>query len=560
MIRKTNFISAVLLLSGVFASAQSMEWSGNFGGDGEDVVLSIHADAAGNTYTTGYFSNTCDFDITENVANLTTGMFFDCFVQKVDPDGTLLWVKKIGGDQGDNGTKITTDNDGNVYVTGVFQETADFDPGPNQFLMTSSGNLDIFIVKLTPNGDFVWAKKLDGVEYEESNGLGTDSDGNLYVSGYFYEALDFDPGNAAFDMAPTGSGDGFVLKLNPAGEFIWAKKFGGEDFDLATGMKVMPGGDVYISGNFSATADFDPANDAAFNLTVEEDHSGIFLLHLKGNGDFISAVKLADVLGASYGMSVDIDNAGAAYVTGYFGAVATFVTEAGTVTMSPTDFYNSYVAKIDTDGTIVWAKQIPSDQLTLSYSLAVNNLNEIFVTGYFNGTLNLGAISLTENTANDSMNYVIKMDTDGNFIWAQAFGGIDFVDRSAIAVDSNGNTYIASAYEGTVDINPHPGQVSEVSIVDFRDSFLIKLNNQPLSTPDYTESPFVSVYPNPAKEIINITASESLVGKNYVIYDLTGRKILKGAMNNEQNIDVSALQTGQYNILIGSDAIRIIKE
>ena len=211
-----NFYLSALLLAASFVGAQTLEWGGRFGGDGEDVVLAMHTDAAGNTYTTGYFTSTADFDIRNSEYLLTTNMDFEVFLQKTAPNGSLLWAKSMGGEFGDYGTKIATDASGNVYLTGVFQAEADFDPGEEQYLLTSAGSLDIFIMKLSANGDFIWAKQFPGTEYEESNGIGVDGEGNVYVSGYFYDELDFDPGDGEHLMTPA-SGDGFLVKLTKDG-------------------------------------------------------------------------------------------------------------------------------------------------------------------------------------------------------------------------------------------------------------------------------------------------------------------------------------------------------
>jgi hypothetical protein len=560
MIRKNYFSYLLILLCGAVASAQTFEWGGRFGGDGEDVVLAMHADTHGNIYTTGYFTLNCDFDISDNTSTITTGVEFDCFIQKTASDGTFLWARSIGGASGDNGTKITTDADGNVYVTGVFQGTADFDPGANEFLLTSAGNLDIFVVKLAENGNFVWARSFSGTEYEESNGIGVDNDGNVYISGYFYDPLDFDPGANEFMMSPAGFGDGFVVKLTPEGNFTWAKKFGGGDFDLATGMKVTPGGDVYISGNFAAVADFDPSETETFNLTAGANANGMFLLHLKSDGDFIKAVKLGESVGEGYGYAVDVDNAGNAYVTGYFGGATTITTVAGPVAMNPTTSYNSYVAKIAADGTVTWAKQLTSTSMSISYAVAVNSLNEVVLTGYFNGTMTLGSASLTENTENDSQCFVAKLDTNGNFMWAQQFGGINFMDRCAITLDSNDNIYLSGAFETTADINPHPAQEDVVTSAGFRDNYLIKMSNAILSNPDHEINNTVSLYPNPASNYITIKLPESSDVKEYSIYDMAGRKVMTGTIENELNINISELSNGVYNVLLGNDSYKLIKE
>lgn len=557
--KKKNFTSMLLLLASVFASAQTTEWAGKFGGDGEDVVLAMHTDAGGNTYTTGYFTMDCDFNISEESYILSTDLYSKSFVQKTGPDGNFLWAKSIGGMTGDNGTNITTDTAGNVYVTGVFSETGDFDPGEGTANMTSAGELDIYIVKLSADGEYVWAKHFSGEAYEESNGIGVDESGNVYVSGYFYNAVDFDPGAGTSSLTPTGSGDGFIVKLKSDGSFIWAKKFGGAEFDLATGLHVTPDGNLYICGNFSETADFDPS-EGTFSLSVMEQDSGIYLLHLDSNGAFVKAVKVGQAQNSAFAGPPAIDSTGAAYVTGYFGGDATFITTEGNVDMPVTDFYNAYIAKVNADGAVAWARPLQSDMLSLSYAVGVNSLDEVFVSGYFNGTLTLGGVSLTEDNASDSQSFVAKLSADGAFAWARQYGGINFVDRCAIAVDGEDNIYLSSAFDGTVDIDPEPENELEVTVTDFRDNFLIKMKDAVLSGPDHGSTTDVVLYPNPVKNFISITGSESLDGISYLIHDMAGRQVLGGILDTAQKINISSLQAGLYNVSIGGSAYKIVIE
>ena len=189
--------------------AQSYEWGGQFGGTGEDVVKKMHVDAEGNSYVTGYFTDPADFDITNDESNLTANGFYDVFVQKTNTEGGLEWAVSVGGSMFDYGTGITTDNQGNVYVTGYYDETVDFNPGGDEWLLTSQGGGDIFILKLTSDGEFVWAKSIGGTGYEESTAIGVDELGNVYILGYLYETVDFDPNLGEVLLTSQGGSDTF---------------------------------------------------------------------------------------------------------------------------------------------------------------------------------------------------------------------------------------------------------------------------------------------------------------------------------------------------------------
>ncbi len=554
MIKKIYF--AALLLAAPIVGAQSLAWGGRFGGDGEDVVLAMHTDASGNTYTTGYFTNTADFDITDGEYSLTTNADYNCFIQKTAPDGSLLWAKSMGGEFGDYGTKIATDSEGNVYLTGVFQDIADFDPGENEFLLTSAGSLDIFIVKLDSHGDLVWAKQFPGTEYEESNGIGVDSDDNVYISGYFYAELDFNPGEEEYLLTPS-IGDGFLVKLDKDGEFLWAQQVGGEGFDLITGMQTMPNGDVYMSGNFEGTVDFDPSDGLIF-LTADPDTMGIFVYHVNTYGEFLRATKVGQAVGAGYGLSVAADSAGNAYVTGYIGGEATFVTSAGTVTMTPTEFLNGYVAKVAPDGNVAWARHLSGTGVSTGYAVAVNSTDELLLSGYFNGTMTLDAISLVKENEGDTESFVTKLDGSGNFLWATHLGGINTVDRSAMSIDPSDNILLSSAFEGIVDLDPGI-DVLTAETFGFRDNFLVKLNDDNLSVPEHQNQPKLSFYPNPVQNILSVSGLSATDETGYVLYDALGRIVKNGNLSTG-TIDLSAMQSGLYHLSTGNRSYKIIKE
>ena len=542
-------------------AAQSYEWGGSFGGDGEDVVLKMHVDAAGNSYTTGYFSHISDFDISGEEYLLAAGEDFDIFVQKTNPDGQLLWAKKMGGTSFDYATDIVADANGNVYVTGVYEGIADFDPGRGEYLLESTGGLDIFIVKLDVNGDFLWAKSIGGPEYEESVAIGIDAPGNVYVSGYFYADADFDPGTAEFNMETTGFGDGFIVKLSTEGIFTWAKQFGGADFDLALNMKVTAEGDSYIVGNFRETADFDPDPVVEFSLVAAEGNDAGYLLHLDADGRFISAAKTGDATSGLFPMDVDRDTVGNIYITGYFGGDMAVGNVAGneTVLHAP-DFYNGFILKIDAAGSTDWATQLTGDEASMVYGVAVSPEGEIMVTGYFSGMVQLGTLPLTIVSEGAMESFFGKLDANGNFTAANQFGGINFVDKCAIGIDAENNIYLSGAYEIVADLNPDANGFDMATSKGYRDNYLIKMAAAPLSVKAAEGKIALSVYPNPTHGFVNLKASAPLYGETWKLVDLSGRKVGNGVLTASQQISLDDLANGTYILSLSGNAIKIIKE
>jgi len=202
---------------------------------------------------------------------------------KLNSAGNFVWVKATGGTNTDKdyGHGIAVDGAGNVYTTGYFAGTADFDPGPGTFNLTSAGIDDIFVSKLDSAGNFIWAKAMGGTSVGEGYGIAVDGAGNVYGTGIFAGTVDFDPGPGSFNLTSVlGNYDIFVSKLNTAGDLVWAKAMGGTDADYGEGIAVDGAGNVYTTGGFYDTVDFDPG-PGTFNLT-SAGYEDVFVSKLSG--------------------------------------------------------------------------------------------------------------------------------------------------------------------------------------------------------------------------------------------------------------------------------------
>jgi hypothetical protein len=131
--------------------------------------------------------------------------------------GAAPWfgfASHIGAEAQDAGQAVATDAAGNVYVTGNFSGTADFDPGPATCNLTSAGGYDVFVAKYSSAGALLWARRLGGVGDDYGKGIAVASDGSVCTTGYFGGTADFDPGPGTFNL--TGGGV-FLSKLLPPG-------------------------------------------------------------------------------------------------------------------------------------------------------------------------------------------------------------------------------------------------------------------------------------------------------------------------------------------------------
>ncbi len=303
-------------------SAGAFVWVKQMGGISTDVATSIALDSDHNVYTTGYFSLIADFDPGTGTAQLTAAGDHDVFVSKFNASGNLVWAKRIGGTSHEDGRSLTMDSDGNVYIAGNFSGTVDFNPGPATTNLTSAGDEDIFICKLDSAGNLVWAKRIGSVNDDIGISLALDSEGNVYTSGYFSGTADFDPSPSTLNLTPAGGNDVFVAKLDSSGNFLWAKQLGGPSNDFGRGIALDSADNVYTTGYFKGTADFDPGV-ATVNLTSSAGSDDIFVCKLNSSGDYVWAKQIGGSDG-DYGLALAVKSDGDAYVTGQFSGSVDF--------------------------------------------------------------------------------------------------------------------------------------------------------------------------------------------------------------------------------------------
>lgn len=244
----------------------SLLWTKKMDGSDSAYGSGITVDGSGNVYLTGSFSGTVDFDPNMGNNDLTSLGETDIFLSKLDAAGNVIWVKRMGGGDHDSANSIAIDGAGNVYLTGNFRGIADFDPNGGASILTSVGLANIFISKLDGSGNLVWAKGMSGINYGYASDITVDGSGNVYTTGIFSGIVDFDPNLGNYDLTSAGQSDIFISKLDAAGNLVWARSMGGFGYDYADGIGIDGSGNVYTTGSFSGTVDFDP-NAGTANLT-----------------------------------------------------------------------------------------------------------------------------------------------------------------------------------------------------------------------------------------------------------------------------------------------------
>ena len=365
-------------------------WAIQMGGTGNEDAKAIAIDNAGNVYITGGFYNMVDFDPGVSTLNMTPVGSGDVFVCKYDSSGNIMWAKQLGGSSLEKGISIDTDAGGNVIIGGEFNATCDFDPGVGISNMTSFGGSDIFIAKLDGSGNFIWSKQIGGTINDFNGFINIDNLDNVLVTGDFYNTTDLDPSGAIYNITSLGSSDVFIAKLNSAGVFVWGKQIGGAQIDAVRDITTDANNDIYLTGFFSGTSDFDPGM-ATSNLTSQWGYDQ-YVLKLDDLGSLSWVSQLGNMNNAEIsGYAIDVDASGNVYTTGQFSGTVDLDPGVGSVTYTSTSANmmgggDLFVSKLDNAGIFIGANHMSGTDDGRGVDLSIFS-GDIYVVGDFYGTL-----------------------------------------------------------------------------------------------------------------------------------------------------------------------------
>jgi hypothetical protein len=326
-------------------SAGNYVWASRLGGTGDDYANAVALDPAGNVLVVGSFEGTVDFDPGAGTDDLTSAGGSDAYIAKFSASGGLVWAKRIGGSIDDSAAGVAVNPVSEIYTVGSFQGAVDFDPGAGTYDLTSAGSSDAFISKLDASGNFVWAKQLGGTSTDVASVVALDSAGNVHTAGTFEGTADFDPGPGTRTLTATGPNDMFVSKLDASGNFVWARRMGGDSIMSVKDLTVDSYGNVYTVGWFEGTIDFDPG-PGVHNLTSSDPlNDNGFVSRLDNLGQFVWAQKLQQTF-YDYANGVNVDAVGNVFVAGEFDVSADFDPGLGTYVLASAGGFDGFVWKL----------------------------------------------------------------------------------------------------------------------------------------------------------------------------------------------------------------------
>lgn len=375
-----------------------------------------------------------------------------------------------------------SDSAGNIYTSGVFNATADFDPSAATASITSYGGNDVFISKFDPAGNLLWAKRVGGAYADTNAGIAIDGSNNVAITGTFYDVGYFNPSDTTTGVLSAFSAGYaiYVSKFDSDGNYLWAKSFGypAGGAVAPTGIAVDPSsGAVYTHGAFGGAIDFDPGAsvDTRTNRAAQAD-GFIQKLDASGNYQWTRVIGNAGNDGTSV---VGVDGSGNLIVVGgvanccgNINIYSSETTAATAVTMDGS-LGQSYILKFTSSGSLTWGKSIALG----GSELGITSSGDFYIGGNLQGTifyntsgiwdLDSGA-GVANFSSSNGANMIAKFDSSGGFLWAKQTGGT----VTSIAVDSSG-IYSAGWFTGSVDFNPDVASET-LTATTTRDSYMAK--------------------------------------------------------------------------------------
>jgi hypothetical protein len=417
------------------------------GGASGDYGNGIALDLDGNIYLTGHFSGTAKFggeSITSNGMN-------DIFIAKYNKSGIFQWVKNAGGTLNDSGKNVAVDSNGNVFITGLFSGTANFE----NTSIISSGEDDFFIAKYNNNGVLQWVRRGGGVYDDQGNDLVLDTAGNVYVIG------DFQGGTfGTKTLVGLGETDIFIVKYTNTGNFEWVRSCASSGADSGRGITLDTSGTIYLTGTFSNTIQFGNTS------LISKGNLDVFIAKYNhSNNTWVWSNQIGGT-NNDLGNDIAVDGNGYIWVGGGFQDDATF----SNFTYTSLGSFDIFLAKYSSNGNLELLKRYGTKQTEYIINLGVDAQNNVYSSGFFREILDIGKVRLESNGNNDV--FFAKFTSDGITEWAINAGGLSEDYPTGIAVESNGNIYGT----GYFSVWANFGHI-KVTGAGFYDAFVIRLRD-----------------------------------------------------------------------------------
>jgi gliding motility-associated-like protein len=457
-----KLLATFVLLALFYTELNAQKWGANTFGQFTNEALDVEIDNAGNSYITGYVTGETAFN-TANVVQNAAGNG-DVYVAKYDENGNFLWYKKFGGNYSDRAYDLAIGPDQNIVVTGQFFGSITFG---STTLQSEANSKDIFLLKLDPNGNVIWALKEGGSMAENAYGVAVDNQNNIILTGQFQGNATIAGSNFTSMIDPISnlpSFDLFISKYDPLGNPLWVLNGAAEKEDRGLAVAVDSQDNIFLTGQYSDTLLFagNTYNNNGYNVGFVSKISPF------GQVQFFNNLRAGFVL--PYDVEVNSDDK--VVITGDFlGNMNYYHNNQPNYIQNP---YNKkiFILTIENSGQYVWNYTLGSESDISATSVSIDPDDNVFVTGFFSCALNQlhDTVPALWNSVGFKDPYVLKVSGQGNFIYAKQMGGkMDDVGHG-IAVKSADKPILCGGF--TKDMNIAP--TSDLSVISANSNYKLR--------------------------------------------------------------------------------------
>lgn len=351
-----------------YDSNGNYQWANTCGSSGNtDAGYTIHIDASNNVLVGGHFTGTAYFDPTFSSASQIQAInSLDAFVAKYDQLGNFQWVK---GWDASKCWEVATDATGAVYVFSEFQNTFDANPGTGVFNLTSNGDEDLFLIKLSSTGNFLWAKSVGSASYESAGNLKI-KDNALYICGQFSDTMDIDFGPGVSTLQPFNNNNSYIAKYDTSGNLSWAKHIGDSSFVRLEAIDIAANNDVTVVGEYNTFSpsglDINPGAGSTIVHTNCNINTGL-IVRFDANGNFKNGFDIENSARLDL-YDIVTDNNENAYVVGFYTDSVFIDPSSSTVSAISEGFEDILIAKYSFDAPT----QVTENSISASISIYPN--------------------------------------------------------------------------------------------------------------------------------------------------------------------------------------------
>lgn len=360
--------------------------------------------------------------------------------------GGANWDWTVSAESDAEARCVATDAAGNVYVAGEFQMELSL----GELTLTSvNGTGDVFLIKLSPDGQVIWGKSAGGWRSERAFGVVCDPTGRVYITGDFASNdITFDTitlqNNYQTPYIDLSTRDVFTACYNEEGNILWARKAGGLWHDDVREIVHDGAGSVYIVGTFLSS-------EMVFD-TVSVANSGnvdLFLAKYDENGD-VEWARSALGTGQENAWSLAVGSDDMVYIAGSYRSST--LTVGGHVLTNTSDNFDLYLAKCDPGGSTVWARSAYGQEWDDATALVIDQWDNVFIAGHFDSdTLSFESTNLIlSNNENSNIDmYLARLDGDGQLTWATSSTGAAWSYPHSVCAWSTNRVAVTGSFTGT---------------------------------------------------------------------------------------------------------------